>query len=349
MTSRPRREWKSFLWVDRWPVRLRIRSLRMATWTSGDPVSPSFAPYSVMSACLRSAVIDISSVPSRIDDPYRAKAAVFDPGQRNQSLIVPSADDRAVLKPIETSQCAGFARPHPLPATKSSSFASGQDKRRDVVQPSLDRKQKSAIRCYMPTLGDRIQCYRLAFREAANRKAAQFGDVSQRSEACAEIARQRTDISSLADERFAIGMVPIGDCGEPQLGNFHRPLGREWRLAGPGELISTPPTDLDRRIGRRPLQNRAGKPVENRLDRLAARPCRAFPGDLTFAVVGRAGDTPADAKAVALAAGHRISGRFGRLAEGDRQYAGRQRVESARMSDFSPGSAADQLDDTVRG
>jgi hypothetical protein len=34
----------------------------MATWTSGDPVSPSFAPYSVMSACLRSAVIDISSV-----------------------------------------------------------------------------------------------------------------------------------------------------------------------------------------------------------------------------------------------------------------------------------------------
>ena len=97
------------------------------------------------------------------------------------------------------------------------------------------------------------------------------------------------------------------------------------------------------------MQNGAGKPAEDRLDRLAARPCRAFPGDLTFAVVGRAGDTPADAKAVALAAGHRISGRFGRLAEGDRQYAGRQRVESARMSDFSPGSAADQLDDTVRG
>src|SRR5690348_15371370 len=182
MTSRPRREWKSFLWVERWPVRLRIRSLRMATWTSGDPVSPSFAPYSVMSACLRTVVIDIGLVPSAIDDAYRAKAAVFDSGQRNQSLIVPSADDRSVFEPVETRQCVGFARRHPLPATQSSSFASGQDKCRDVVQPSLDRKQKSAIRCYMPTLGDRIQCYRLAFREAANRKAAQFGDVSKRPE-----------------------------------------------------------------------------------------------------------------------------------------------------------------------
>src|SRR5690242_9600311 len=211
MTSKPRREWKSFLWVDRWPVRLRIRSLRMATWTSGDPVSPSFPPYSVMSACLRSAVIDISSVPSRIDDPYRAKAAVFDPGQRNQSLIVPSADDRSVLEPVETSQRAGFARRHSLPAAESSSLCSVQDEGRDVVQPSLDRKQKSAIPCYMPMLGDRIQCYRLAFREAANRKAAQFCDVSQRPERCAEIAGEGTDISSLADERLTIGMVPIGD------------------------------------------------------------------------------------------------------------------------------------------
>jgi hypothetical protein len=153
--------------------------------------------------------------PSAIDDPYRAKAAVFDPGQRNQSLIVPNADDRAVPEPVETSRRTGFARRHPLPATQSSSLGSGQDKSRDVVQPSLDRKQKSAIRCYMPTLGERIQCYRLPFREAANRKAAQFGDVSKRPEPRAEIARQGTDVSSLANERLAIGMIPIGDCGEP--------------------------------------------------------------------------------------------------------------------------------------
>ncbi len=201
----------------------------------------------------------------------------------------------------------------------------------------------------MPTLGDQIQCDRLAFREAANRKAAQFGDVSKRPEPRAEIARQGTDVSPLADERLAIGVVRIGNCGEPQLGNFHRPYRWRGRFAGPGELISASPTDLDRRIGRRPLQNGAGKSGEDRLDRLAARPRRGFAGDLALAVVGRAGDTPADPKAVALAAGHRISGSFGRLAEGDRQYARRERVESARVSDLSPGSAANHLDDPARG
>src|SRR5205085_12655762 len=143
-----------------------------------------------------------------------------------------------------------------------SSLASGQDKSRDVVQPSLDRKQKSAIRCYMPTLGDQIQCYRLAFREAANRKAAQFRYMSKRPEACAEIARQRTDISSLADERLAIGMVAIVDRHEPQLGDLHRPCGGHRRFTGPGEVISAPPSDLDRGVGRRLLQYRAGKSRE---------------------------------------------------------------------------------------
>src|SRR5947199_10819778 len=98
MTSRPRREWKSFLCVDRWPVRFRILSLRIATWTSGEPVSPAFAPYSVMSACLRSAVIDIDPVPSAIDDSYRAKAPVFEPGQSNQGLTQPSTDDGALIE-----------------------------------------------------------------------------------------------------------------------------------------------------------------------------------------------------------------------------------------------------------
>ena len=143
-------------------------------------------------------------------------------------------------------------------------------------------------------------------------------------------------------------MVPIGDRGQPQLGDFHRPYRRRRRFAGPGELISAAPIDLDRRIGRRPLQNGAGKRGEDRLDRLAARPCRAFADHLALAVVGCAGDAPADAKAVALAAGHRISGSFGRLADGDRQHAGRERIESARVSDLSSGSAADHLDDPAR-
>ena len=39
--QRPRREWWSFLWVLKCSVRLAIRSERIATWTSAEPVSPS--------------------------------------------------------------------------------------------------------------------------------------------------------------------------------------------------------------------------------------------------------------------------------------------------------------------
>src|SRR5437867_2003058 len=102
MTSSPRREWKSFLCVPRWSVRLRMRSDRIATWTSGEPVSPGFIAYSPISVVLRSAVIDIGFVPSTIDDAHRMQHAVLDPRQRDKPPIVPRADDRAVGEGVET-------------------------------------------------------------------------------------------------------------------------------------------------------------------------------------------------------------------------------------------------------
>src|ERR1700694_3393318 len=142
-----------------------MRSLRIATWTSGDPVSLSLVPYSVMSACLRSAVIDIDSVPSAIDDPYRSKAAVFDPGQRDQRLVVPSTDHRTLVEPVEIGPFAGIARSYPLPATQSSSFGFRQGHRRDVVQRGLDRKQTPGVSRDMPPFGYEIQWDGLVFGE----------------------------------------------------------------------------------------------------------------------------------------------------------------------------------------
>ena len=55
----PRREWLSFLLSWKCPVRLLIRSVRIATWTSGLPVSPSVRANFLISSALRSAVIDI--------------------------------------------------------------------------------------------------------------------------------------------------------------------------------------------------------------------------------------------------------------------------------------------------
>ena len=49
---RPRREWLSFLWSLKCSVRFLMRSERMATWTSGEPVSPLAVANSSISSCL---------------------------------------------------------------------------------------------------------------------------------------------------------------------------------------------------------------------------------------------------------------------------------------------------------
>src|SRR5690606_17381676 len=41
MRSRPRREWWSLVCALKWPVSSLMRAVSKATWTSGDPVSPS--------------------------------------------------------------------------------------------------------------------------------------------------------------------------------------------------------------------------------------------------------------------------------------------------------------------
>ena len=48
----PRREWKSFLFVERWFVRWAILAERIATCTSHEPVSPSLRAYSFIISCL---------------------------------------------------------------------------------------------------------------------------------------------------------------------------------------------------------------------------------------------------------------------------------------------------------
>src|SRR5216683_4454408 len=140
MTSNPRREWKSLRWVARWSVRLRMRSERIATCTSGEPVSPGLTAYSPMSVCLRSAVIDIG-FPSTIDDAHRSKPAILDPRQGDDQLIQPRADDRAVGEFVEARPFARVVRRNPLAVTQSSRFGCRQGERRDVVQRRLDRQQ----------------------------------------------------------------------------------------------------------------------------------------------------------------------------------------------------------------
>src|SRR5207245_5338734 len=106
---------------------------------------------------------------------------------------------------------------------------------------------------------------------------------------------------------------------------------------------------LDRRKNRRSLLYRAGKPREHGLDRFAARPGPAFADDFALAVVGRAGDAPTDAEAIAFTLAHRIRRGLCRLADRYRQHTGRQRIEGAGVSGLAPTVAAHDLDHPVRG
>src|SRR5215213_2202591 len=68
--SRPRRDAWSFLFARMCSVRLLIRSVRIATWTSGEPLSLSARRCVAMSSVLRSFVIDMvaSAHPNRCID-----------------------------------------------------------------------------------------------------------------------------------------------------------------------------------------------------------------------------------------------------------------------------------------
>ena len=110
-----------------------MRSLKIATWTSGDPVSPVLVAYSVMSVCLRSAVMDTDLILSTINDSRRLETAVLDPSESDYHPIVPHTHDRAVDAPGNLYPPITVVRRHPLPATQSGNLGCRQGQRRDAV------------------------------------------------------------------------------------------------------------------------------------------------------------------------------------------------------------------------
>ena len=79
-----------------------MRSVRIATCTSGDPVSSSFVRNSWMSSVFLAAVIDICcSRPLQlwIDNPHGPNRSGLVPGYGDQDPAHPGADRHAVAKP----------------------------------------------------------------------------------------------------------------------------------------------------------------------------------------------------------------------------------------------------------
>src|SRR5580704_5355622 len=236
-----------------------MRSDRTATWTSGDPVSPDFSAYSPISACLRSAVIDIGAFPSTIDHSHRPETPVFDPRQPNQKLVVPRTDDRAVVQPVEAGAFTKAGQRNLLTVAKSGGLVCGQSQGRDVVQRSFDRQYMPGSEQTMPKGGRQIQRNCQGFAKPADGEAAQCDDVTNRAERLGQVARQRANIGTLADRSLEIGVVWVGKGGQFQLEDVDRALDESRRLAGASKGIGTTAGDLDRRIGGRTLEDRARK------------------------------------------------------------------------------------------
>src|ERR1700751_2743372 len=90
--------------------------------------------------------------PSAIDDPRRLETAVFDLGQSDHRSVVPSADNRALVEPVQMRLYASVQWRYSLPATQSNGFGCGQGQSRDIVQRGLDWKQILRSGQTMPTL-----------------------------------------------------------------------------------------------------------------------------------------------------------------------------------------------------
>src|SRR6476620_8279471 len=103
-----------------------MRSVRIATWTSGEPVSPLPCACSLISASLRSAVIDIGSLLflSKVEPPDDPEAVGrgFDKGDRSSLRC-------RQLKP----RLCGEPEQH-LSMTEQTGLIGGDGEGRDVVQ-----------------------------------------------------------------------------------------------------------------------------------------------------------------------------------------------------------------------
>src|ERR1700742_1661595 len=142
MTSRPRREWKSFSWLCRCSVRFLIRSLKMATWTSGEPVSLLPLAYSLMTSDFRSEVIDIgfSFRESEVHHAHRTELARFETGQSDEPAFGHGANHVAGGEPPNTVAVESVEKSNRLPGPKAYRLGGRQGQCRDVVQRGLDRQ-----------------------------------------------------------------------------------------------------------------------------------------------------------------------------------------------------------------
>src|SRR6185436_1966634 len=121
-----------------------MRSLRIATWTSGEPVSSLAWAYDLISSALRAAVIDIGlSIELEVENAHRPEGHAVQTDQRHQPAFlfgaINGAGGRCVPGQVDRLALAQPVR-----------LGLRQGQRRDVVQRGRDGGQGPEKRRNMP-------------------------------------------------------------------------------------------------------------------------------------------------------------------------------------------------------
>src|SRR6185369_17506801 len=121
-----------------------MRSLRIATWTSGEPVSALPWAYDLISSALRAAVIDIGiSIELEVEDAHRLESCAVRTDQRHQLAFKLGSQERA------GKRCVPGQR-HRLALAQPDRLGFRQGQRRDVVQRGRNGNQGPEKRRNMP-------------------------------------------------------------------------------------------------------------------------------------------------------------------------------------------------------
>src|SRR3954466_11130035 len=221
MTSSPRREWKSLVWVLKCSVRPLMRSVRSATCTSGEPVSLPERWYCFTTCafcgtcnaiaslfrCLRSQIFEpaiLTDAPSPSQGFSMFISRLCQPAgkpQRAQDAFgrgVAEADHGAV-HPTQG--------PHPLAHVADfQRLAVAQADLRgrvelDARQSLQQRGERSKRRASLRRIAQLIERHGVAHAEAARAGPAQDGKVRHGPERGPDILGERADIGPLAHAR----------------------------------------------------------------------------------------------------------------------------------------------------
>ena len=184
----------------------------------------------------------------------------------------------------------------------------------------------------MHQIGQEIQRDGVFRRERSDPLTAQGGNMPLGPENCGQISREGPDIDALAGADRELDMVDVGRVADRGLVDHHPATGQFEIGSLAGQVIGALAVDLDGAELRRHLIDLAGEGPESRAHRLYVRPHIRTAGDLTLAVEAVGRNPPVDGEAIDLLRLHHEGDGLGRLAEGDGQDAGGQRVERAGMA-----------------